>query len=49
LFKFLRITSVTYVVFEEKIDDLILKNPETALDISQNYPVGAVFGKKRPG
>jgi len=49
LFKFLRITSITYVVFQEKIDDLILKNLETTLDISENDPVGVVFGKKRPG
>jgi len=49
LFKFLRITFVTYVVLQEKIDDLILKNPETALDISPNDPVGVIFCKERPG
>ena len=49
LFKFLRITSVTYVVLQEKIDDLILKNLETASDISPNDPVGDIFGKEHPG
>jgi len=34
---------------QEKIDDLILKNPETASDISPNDPVGVIFGKERPG
>jgi len=49
LFKFLRITYVTYVVLQEKIDDLMLKNPKTASDISPNDPVGVIFGKEPPG
>jgi len=34
---------------QEKIDDLMLKNPETASDISPNDLVGVIFGKERPG
>jgi len=34
-----------HVFMQEKIDDLMLKNPETASDISPNDPVGVIFGK----
>ena len=39
-----------FVVFmQEKNDDLMLKNPEIASDISPNDPVGVIFGKEYPG
>ncbi|QCD96077.1 hypothetical protein DEO72_LG6g779 [Vigna unguiculata] len=34
---------------QEKIDDLMLKNPEIASDISPNDPVGVMFGKEYLG
>jgi len=34
---------------QEKIDDLMLKNSETAWDISPNNSVGVIFGKEHPG
>ncbi|XP_027922706.1 uncharacterized protein LOC114180591 [Vigna unguiculata] len=33
----------------EKIDELMLKNPETASEISPNDPIGVIFGKEHPG
>jgi len=38
-----------HVFMQEKIDDLMLKNPETASDISPNDPVGVIFGKEYLG
>jgi len=34
---------------KKKIDDLVLKNLETASDISSNDPLGVIFGKEYPG
>jgi len=34
---------------QEKIDELMLKNPETASEISPNDPIGVIFGKEHPG
>jgi len=34
---------------QENIDDLMLKNPETASDICLNDPVCVIFGKEYPG
>ncbi|XP_068475821.1 uncharacterized protein [Phaseolus vulgaris] len=33
----------------DKIDELMLENPETASHISPNDPVGVIFGKEHPG
>ncbi|QCD89139.1 putative transposase [Vigna unguiculata] len=33
----------------EKIDELMLKNPETASEISPNDPIGVIFGKEHLG
>ena len=33
----------------KKIDELMLKNPETASEISPNDPIGVIFGKEHPG
>ncbi|XP_020211100.1 uncharacterized protein LOC109795945 [Cajanus cajan] len=32
----------------EKIDELLLQNPEIAYDISPNDPIGVIFGKEHP-
>jgi len=41
---------VMFVFFmQEKIDDLMLKNPKIASDISPNDLVGVIFGKEYPG
>jgi len=34
---------------QEKIDELIVKNPEIASSISPNDPVGVIFGKEQSG
>ncbi|XP_068498196.1 uncharacterized protein [Phaseolus vulgaris] len=34
---------------QEKIDELMLQNPDTASDISPNDPVGVILGKEHPG
>jgi len=34
---------------QEKIDELMLKNPKTASEISPNDPIGVIFGKEHPG
>ncbi|KAL2328207.1 hypothetical protein Fmac_021634 [Flemingia macrophylla] len=33
----------------EKIDELLLQNPEITSDISPNDPIGVIFGKEHPG
>ena len=34
---------------QEKIDELMLNNPDIASDISPNDPIGLIFGKEHPG
>jgi len=41
---------VFYILFlHKKIDDLMLENPGTALDIFSNDTVGVIFSKDHPG
>ena len=39
----------TFNLMHEKIDELMLNNPDIAPDISSNDPIGLIFGKEHPG